>query len=140
MHHLWVEKRMKDLSSQQLVVQARNMKSKNILSRVEREEVMAFICYELLYGTLQSSTANIGDTPNAEIENNKINIGIVEHGVIQKEEIGVEYEAARVIKAILNAEGTDILRTKVGTRQVNAEEKFVSKRLRDIFETKTHSK
>ena len=51
MHQLWVEKRMRELFSQRLAVQVRNIKSKNILSKVEREEVMAYVCDELLNET-----------------------------------------------------------------------------------------
>ena len=41
MHQLWVAKEMRELSSQRLAVQVRNIKRKNVLSRVERKEVMA---------------------------------------------------------------------------------------------------
>ena len=46
-------------------VQVRNFKNKNILSKVEREEEMAYVSVELLNETpLQNSTASIGDMPN----------------------------------------------------------------------------
>ena len=51
MHQLWVEKGMRELSSQRSAVQVRNIKSKNILSKVEREEVMAYECDELFNET-----------------------------------------------------------------------------------------
>ena len=51
MHQLWVGKGMRELSSQRSAVQVRNIKSKNILSKVEREEVMAYECDELLNET-----------------------------------------------------------------------------------------
>ena len=41
MRQLWVEKRLRELSSQWLAVQVRKIKRKNILSRVEREGMMA---------------------------------------------------------------------------------------------------
>ena len=72
MHQLWVEKGMRELSSQRLAVQVRNTKSKNIFSRVEREEMMACMSDELLNETpLQSSTASIVGTPNVAVEGNE---------------------------------------------------------------------
>ena len=119
---------MRELSSQRLAVQVRNIKRENILSRVEREEVMAYLSHELLNETpLQSSTASVGDTSNVEVEDNEINIGIVNHAVRQVEELGVENEAARVTEAIVNVEGIDIVTTKEGAGQVKAEERLVLK-------------
>ena len=51
MHKLWVEKRMREFSSQHLAVQDRNIKSENIFSRVERKEKMAYVPDELLNET-----------------------------------------------------------------------------------------
>ena len=46
---------------------------------------MAYVADKLLNETpLQSSTTSIGNTPNVEVENNEINIGIVEHEVRQE--------------------------------------------------------
>ena len=66
---------MRELSSQRLTVQVRNINSKNILSRTEIEEVMAYVNGEMLNETpIQSSTASIGDTPNVEVEDHEISI------------------------------------------------------------------
>ena len=71
------------------------IKSKNILSKVEREEVMPYVSDELLNETpFQYSTASIVDTQNAEVEDNETNIGIAQHEVRQKEELGVKNEPA----------------------------------------------
>ena len=103
MHQLWVEKGMRELSSQQLAVKVRNIKSKNILSGVERKEVMTYVSDELLNVTpLQSYTDGIGDTPNVEVEDNEIKVRTAGHEVRQEEELGVENEAAHVAEAILN--------------------------------------
>ena len=68
---------MKELSSQRLTVQVKNINSENILSRIEIEEVMAYVNGEMLNETpIQSSTASIGDTPNVEVEDHEINIGM----------------------------------------------------------------
>ena len=68
---------MRELSSQRLTVQVRNINSKNILSRTEIEEVMAYVNGEMLNETpIQNSTASIGDTPNVEVEDHEINIGM----------------------------------------------------------------
>ena len=113
MHQLWVEHGMR--ASQRLAVQVRNIKSKNILSRLEREEVMSYVSNELLNETpLQTFTASIGDTTNVEVEDNKINIRIAEHEVRQ-EELGLENEVKHVTEAIANAEGIDIVTKKEGT-------------------------
>ena len=128
-HQLWVEKGIRELSSQRLAVQVRNIESKNISSRVEREEVMAYVSDKLLNETpLQSSTASIGDTPNVEVVDNEINIIIAEHELRQGEELAVENEAACVTEAIVNVEGIDVATTKEGARQVNVEERLVLKR------------
>ena len=71
--------------------------SKNILSKVERGEVMAYVSDELLnQAPLQYSTTSIDGTQNAEVEDNEINIGIAQHEVRQEEELVVENEAAGV--------------------------------------------
>ena len=102
MQQLSVGKGMRELSSQMLAVQVRNIKSKNILSKIRREEVMAYASDELLNEIpLQNFTASNGDTPN--VEDNEINIGIAEHKVRQEEELGVENEAACVTDAVVNA-------------------------------------
>ena len=76
------------LSSQQPVVQVRNIKCKYTLSRIERGIVMVYVSDDLLNETpLQGSTANIGGTPKVEVEDNEINIGIAEHDVRQEEEL-----------------------------------------------------
>ena len=134
---LWVNKGMRELSSQRLTVQVRNIKSKNILSKVEREEVMAYVSDELLNETpLQYSTATIGDTQNVEVEDNEINIRIAEHVVRRGEEVGVENEATCIDETIANHEGMDLSTTTKGTRHVNPEGRLVLKRSREIFETK----
>ena len=86
----------------------------------------------------QSSTASIGDTPNVEVEDNEIGIGIAEHEVRQEEKLGVQNEAVYVTEATVNFEGIDVATTKEGARQVNTEERLVLKRLREIFEIKVH--
>ena len=54
---------------------SQNINSKNILSRTEIEEVMAYVNGEMLNETpIQSSTASIGDTPNVEVEDHEISI------------------------------------------------------------------
>ena len=58
---------------------------------------------------------------------------------VREEELGVENEAACVDEAIVNVEGIDVATAKEGARQVNAEERVVLKRLREIFETKVHN-
>ena len=61
---LWVDKGMRELSSQKLAVQVRNIKNKNILSKIGREVVMAYASDQLLNETpLQNFTASSGDTP-----------------------------------------------------------------------------
>ena len=49
----------------------------------------------------------------------------------------MENEVARVAEVIINVEGTDIVTTKERDRQLNAEERFVLKRLREILSKKT---
>ena len=79
---------MRELSSQRLAAQVRNIKSKNTLSKVEREEVVSYVSDELLNETpLQYSTANIDDTQNVEVEDDEINIGIAQHEVRQEEKL-----------------------------------------------------
>ena len=103
MRQLWVEKGMRELSSQRLAVKVRNIKSKKILPGAEREEVMTYVSDELLNVTpLQSYTDDIGDTPNVEVEDNEIKVRTAGHEVRQEEELGVENEAAHVAEAILN--------------------------------------
>ena len=117
---------MRELSSQRLAVQVRNIKSKNTLSKVEREEVVSYVSDELLNETpLQYSTASIDDTQNVEVEDDEINIGIAQHEVRQEEKLGVENEAVCVDKAIVYAERIDVATTKEGARQVNAEKGLV---------------
>ena len=104
-HQLWVEQEIRGLSSQRLAVQAWNIKSENIIARVERQEVLPHVSDYLLNKTpLQSSTARIGDTPDIEVEHNEINNRIAEHEVRTEEEVGVENEATRVTEAIVNVE------------------------------------
>ena len=130
---------MRELSSQRLTVQVRNIKSKNFLSRVERKEVMADAPDDLFKETpLQHSTASIGDTENVEVEDNEINIAIDEHEVGQEEELRMENEAACITETIVNVEGMDVVTSNKGARQVHAEERLVLKRLTEIFETKVH--
>ena len=134
---LLADKGMRELYSQRLTVQVRNIKSKNILSKVEIEEVMAYVSDELLNETpLQYSTATIGDTQNVEVEDNEINIRIVEHVVRRGEEIRVENEATCIDETIANLEGMDLSTTTKGTRNLNPEGILVLKRSREIFETK----
>ena len=123
---------------QRLAVQIRNIKSKIILCRVEREEVIAYVSNELLNETLlQSFTGSSGDTPNVKVADNEINIGISEHEMRQ-EELEVENEVVRITEAVANVEGIYIVTTKEGARQVNAEERLVLERLKEMFETKVH--
>ena len=49
LQQVWVEKGMREFSSQRLAVEVRNIKSKNILSKVERKE--AYVSDELLNET-----------------------------------------------------------------------------------------
>ena len=87
---------------------------------------MAYVADKLLNETpLQSSTTSIGNTPNVEVENNEINIGIVEHEVRQEEEPRVANDATRVTGAIVYIEGIYTVTNKKGARQANAEEKLV---------------
>ena len=103
---------MTELSSQRLALQVRNIKSKNILSKVEREEVMAYVSDELLNETpLQFSTASIDDTQNVEVGDNEINIGIAQHEVREQEELGVENEVACIDEAIVKVDGIDVATT-----------------------------
>ena len=51
----------------------------------------------------------------------------------QEEKLGVQNEAVYVTEATVNFEGIDVATTKEGARQVNAEERLVLKRLREIF-------
>ena len=84
MQQLWVEKIISKLCFQQLPVQVRNIKSKKILSREEKKQMMAYVSHELLNKTpVQSSTASIGDTENVEVEDNETKIEIEENGLIQ---------------------------------------------------------
>ena len=137
---LWVDKGMRELSSQRLTVQVRNIKSKNILSKVEREEVMAYVSDELFNETpLQYSAATTGDTQNVEVEDNEINIRIAEHVVRRGEEVGVENEATCIDETTANLEGMDLSTTTKGTRHVNPAGRLVLKRSREIFEIKLHN-
>ena len=87
---------------------------------------MAYVADKLLNETpLQSSTTSIGNTPNVEVENNEINIGIVEHEVRQEEEPRVANDATRVTWAIVYIEGIYTVTNKKGARQANAEAKLV---------------
>ena len=109
------------------------------MSKAERQGVMTDVSDNLLNETaLQYSTTSIGDMKNVEVEENEINIGIAEHEVTQEKEVGVENGAACIDDAIANVEGIDVGTTKEGTRKVNAEERLVLKRLREIFETKAY--
>ena len=93
---------------------------------------------ELLNETpLQYSTSSV-DAENTEAEDNEINTRIAEHEVRQEEELGMENKAACVGETIVNVEGIDVATTKKGARQVNAKERLVLKRLREIFDTKVH--
>ena len=51
---------------------------------------------------------------------------------------GWSNEAACVDEAIVNVEGINVVIRKKGARQVNAKERLVLKRLREILETKVH--
>ena len=127
MHQLWVEKRMRELSSQRF----KSGTSKIKTSKVERQEEMAYVSVGLLNETpLQNSTASIGDMPNVEVEENEINIGTVEHEMRQEGELGMENEIVCVTEAIVNVEGIDVATRKEGVRHVNAEKGLVLKRLR----------
>ena len=127
MHQLWVEKRMRELSSQRF----KSGTSKIKTSKVERQEEMAYVSVGLLNETpLQNSTASIGDMPNVEVEENEINIGTVEHEMRQEGELGMENEVVCVTEAIVNVEGIDVATRKEGVRHVNAEKGLVLKRLR----------
>ena len=111
------------------------------MSKVEGEKLMAYVSDEMLNETLlQYSTASIGDTQNFEVEDHEINISVAEHKVRQREEVGVQNEAARIVEVIVNVEGMDLTKTKEGTRYVNSEERLVLKRsrLRENYETKVH--
>ena len=120
-HQLWVKKRMRELSLQGSTVQVRSIRSKNILSRVEREQVIA-LSDELLNETLfPTSKASIGTTENVEDENNEINIGTAEHEVRQKEELRVQNEATCVTEAIAKNDGIDVAATNELARKVHAE-------------------
>ena len=55
---------------------------------------------------------------------------------VREEELGVENEAACVDEAIVNVERIDVATAKEGARQVNAEERVVLKRLREILKQK----
>ena len=102
---------------------------------------MAYVSDEMLNETLlQYSTASIGDTQNVEVEDHEINISVAEHEVRQREEVGVQNEAARIVEVMVNVEGMDLTKTKEGTRYVNSEERLVLKRftLRENYETKVH--
>ena len=89
---------------------------------------MAYVSDEMLNETLlQYSTASIGDTQNFEVEDHEINISVAEHKVSQREEVGVQNEAARIVEVIVNVEGMDLTKTKEGTRYVNSEERLVLK-------------
>ena len=112
---------MRELSLQRSTVQVRSIRSKNILSRVEREQVIA-LSDELLNETLfPTSKASIGTTENIEDENNEINIGTAEREVRQKEELRVENEATCVTEAIANNDGIDVAATNERARKVHAE-------------------
>ena len=94
---------------------------------------------ELLNETpLQYSTSSVVDAQNTEVEDNEINTRIAEHEVRQEEELGMENKAACIGETIVNVEGIDVATTKKGARQVNAKEKLMLKRLREIFDTKVH--
>ena len=75
---------MSELSFQRSTLQVRSIRSKNILYRVEREEVIA-VSDELFNEIpFHTSKASIGTTENVEDENNEINIGRAEREVRQK--------------------------------------------------------
>ena len=129
---------MRELSFQRSAVQVRSIRSKNILSRVEREQVIA-VSDELLNETpFPTSKASIGTMENVEDENNEINIGTAEHEVRQKEELTMENEATCVTEAIANNDGIDVAATNERARKVHAEQRLVLKRLREIFKIKVH--
>ena len=112
---------MRELSLQGSTVQVRSIRSKNILSRVEREQVIA-LSDELLNETLfPTSKASICTTENVEDENNEINIGTAEHEVRQKEELRVQNEATCVTEAIAKNDGIDVAATNELARKVHAE-------------------
>ena len=116
MHQLWIEQGMKGLLEYL---------------------VTAYVSDLLLNETpLQNSTASVGDMPNVKVKDNGINIRIAEHDVKQEEELGVENETAHVTEAIVNDKGIDIVITKKGARQVNAEERLVLKDLGKSLEQK----
>ena len=116
MHQLWIEQGMKGLLEYL---------------------VTAYVSDLLLNETpLQNSTASVGDMPNVKVKDNEINIRIAEHDVKQEEELGVENETAHVTEAIVNDEGIDIVITKKGARQVNAEERLVLKDLGKFLKQK----
>ena len=116
MHQLWIEQGMKGLLEYL---------------------VTAYVSDLLLNETpLQNSTASVGDMLNVKVKDNEINIRIAEHDVKQEEELGVENETAHVTEAIVNDEGIDIVITKKGARQVNAEERLVLKDLGKSLEQK----
>ena len=128
---------MRELSFQRSAVQVRSIRSKNILSRVEREQLIA-VSDELLNETpFPTSKASIGTTENNEDENNAINIGTAEHEVWQKEELRVQNEATCVTEAIANNDGIDVAATNERVRKVHAEYRLVLKRLREIFKIKS---
>ena len=112
---------MRELSFQRSAVQVRSIRSKNILSRVEREQLIA-VSDELLNETpFPTSKASIGTTENNEDENNAINIGTAEHEVRQKEELRVQNEATCVTEAIANNDGIDFAATNERVIKVHAE-------------------
>ena len=116
MHQLWIEQGMKGLLEYL---------------------VTAYVSDLLLNETpLQNSTASVGDMPNVKVKDNEINIRIAEHDVKQEEELGVENETAHVTEAIVNDEGIDIVITKKGARQMNAEERLVLKDLGKFLKQK----
>ena len=116
MHQLWIEQGMKGLLEYL---------------------VTAYVSDLLLNETpLQNSTASVGDMPNVKVKDNEINIRIAEHDVKQEEELGVENETAHVTEAIVNDKGIDIVITKKGARQVNAEERLVLKDLGKFLKQK----
>ena len=116
MHQLWIEQGMKGLLEYL---------------------VTAYVSDLLLNETpLQNSTASVGDMLNVKVKDNEINIRIAEHDVKQEEELGVENETAHVTEAIVNDKGIDIVITKKGARQVNAEERLVLKDLGKSLEQK----
>ena len=96
---------------------------------------MAYVSDELLTETpLQSSRASAYDIPNVEVDDNEINMRIAAHDSKQEETLRMENEAERVT----DVTGTDIVITKEGARQLNADERLVLKQLREMFETKAY--